>query len=186
MKTTDAEITFITGNPHKAEQLSKYLDIPVLHKKVDLTEVQSLDLSEIITNKVKEAYQNTGTPVIVDDVSLMINSMGRLPGPFIKFFLSELSTAGICNLVSNLKDVSAKAEICIGYYDGKHLEICVGIVEGMIAKKPKGTNGFGFDAIFIPKGYTQTRAEMSETDYDNTSPRKLALDKLKVYLDTLK
>lgn len=49
-------ITFITGNPKKAEYLEKYLGFPIDHIKLDLDEIQSLDSREIITHKVKEAY----------------------------------------------------------------------------------------------------------------------------------
>jgi non-canonical purine NTP pyrophosphatase (RdgB/HAM1 family) len=175
-------ITFITGNAGKAEQLSKYLGIPVDHHKVDLTEIQSLDLSEIISHKAKEAYQQIKGPVIVDDVSLIIHSMGKLPGPFIKYFISEFGNEGICKAVSQYENKSATAEVCIGYYDGHHLEVFSGVIEGTISHEPLGNGGFGWDAIFIPDAYTQTRSEMSESDYDDTSPRKFALDKLRGYL----
>lgn len=175
-------ITFITGNPSKAEQLSKYLGFPITHNKIDLIEIQSLDLSEIIIHKAKEAYKHVNSPVIVDDVSLIVIPMGKLPGPFIKFFIKELGTEGICSLVSQFKDRSAQAEVCIGYFDGKKLEIFSGIIEGTISEFPKGKGGFGWDALFIPDGYEQTRAEMSEKDYDDTSPRKFALEKLSRYL----
>jgi len=178
----DKTITFITGNVGKAEQLSKYLGINVSHTKIDLIEIQSLDLVEIVTAKVKEAYGHVGSAVIVDDVSLVINSMGKLPGPFIKFFIQELGNSGICKLVSNYKDKSAKAEVCIGYFDGENLEVFHGEIEGIIADIPKGTNGFGWDEILIPNGYNQTRSEMNELDYEATNPRKIALDKFSEFL----
>lgn len=178
-------ITFITGNPGKAEKLSKYLGIDIPNKKIDLEEIQSLDLSEIIKHKVSEAYKIINEPVIVDDTSLIIKLLGKLPGPFIKFFIQEIGNNGITNLASNLTDKSAIAEVGIGYFDGKNMEIFIGTINGTIAEKPKGTGGFGWDAIFIPNGYTQTRAEMSEDDYDKTSPRKSALMELNKYLKEL-
>lgn len=83
-------ITFITGNQKKADYLAKYLGFPVEHKKIDLDEIQSLDLAEIIEHKVKQAYEIVKTPVIVEDVSLEFSALGRLPGPFIKFFEREI------------------------------------------------------------------------------------------------
>jgi len=187
MYTSDMgeSITFITGNANKADQLSRYLGISVEHQKIDLTEVQSLDLAEVIKHKAEEAYRITQSPVTVDDVSLVIHSMGKLPGPFIKYFISELGNDGICKIASTFQDRSAIAQVCIGYYDGEHHEVCLGTIEGSIADEPRGDGGFGWDAIFIPHGYSQTRAEMSEEDYDATSPRKFALDRLKAYLDEL-
>ncbi len=49
-------ITFITGNLGKVEQLKRYLHYPVTHQKLDLTEIQSLDLLEVVRHKAKEAY----------------------------------------------------------------------------------------------------------------------------------
>lgn len=178
-----SNITFITGNAGKAEQLSKYLGIPVSHHKIDLAEIQSLDLSEVVEHKVREAFKQIGTPVLIDDVSMVINGLGKLPGPFIKFFISELGNIGICKLVSNLEDKSAKAIVAIGYYDGQESKAFVGEIDGTISIEPKGEGGFGWDAIFIPDGYEQTRAEMNSDDYDATSPRRIALEKLEDYLD---
>ncbi len=70
----------------------------------------------------------------------------------------------------------------IGVYDGENMEIFIGSIDGTIIDAPKGTGGFGWDCIVVPSGYSQTRAEMNETDYDATSPRKFALEKLEKYL----
>ena len=72
-------ITFITGNKKKADYLAKYLGLEVLHEKVDLDELQSLDLREIVEHKVRQAYEKVGKPVIVEDVSLTFTALGRLP-----------------------------------------------------------------------------------------------------------
>lgn len=90
------KITFITGNPKKAEYLEKYLGFPVAHKKVNLEEIQSLDLYEIVEHKVREAYKTIQSPVLVEDASLEFRALGRLPGTFIKFFLEEMSEETIC------------------------------------------------------------------------------------------
>ena len=176
--------TVITGNIEKAQQLGRYLGMPTTHKEVDLIEIQSLDLAEIISHKAKEAYSTVKTPVIVDDVSLSIQSMGKLPGPLIKFFIRELGNEKVCKMVDCFGNRAAKAEVGMGYYDGKNLEIFTGEIEGYIADRPRGSNGFGWDAIFVPNGHTQTRAEMNEKNYDATSPRKIAGDKLKKYLSS--
>lgn len=56
------KITFITGNAAKAEQLKRHLKRPVLHKKIDLAEVQSLDLKKIVEHKAREAYKKSDPP----------------------------------------------------------------------------------------------------------------------------
>lgn len=178
----DGKLTFITGNANKAAQLSKYLGISVDHHKVDLTEIQSLDLEEVIGHKLKEAYSIIKSPVLVDDASVVILAFGKLPGPFIKYFLDELKTEGICKMLFAFTDKRVTGTVGIGYYDGNEMKIFTGVIEGMISDGPKGDGGFGWDSIFIPNGYSQTRAEMNEADYDATSPRKFAIEKLEKYL----
>lgn len=157
-------LTFITSNQSKAEQLSRYLHQTVAHQRVELTEIQSLDIEEVVAHKVKEAFSRLKTPVLVDDNGLTISAFGRLPGTFIKFFEQELGYEGLCRLVDTAEDRSAQALVTIGYSDSEQVETFTGVLEGMIADHPKGTGGFGWDNIFIPKGYIQTRAEMNDDD----------------------
>ena len=82
-------LTFITGNPNKADQLSRYLSFPVEHVKLDIPEIQSLDLEEVATEKAKAAYAVLGTPVLVEDTSLTFVALSGLPGTLIKWFLDQ-------------------------------------------------------------------------------------------------
>ena len=66
----DKRTTFITGNQHKADYLAKMLGIALEHQKVELDEIQSVDLDVIVAHKVKQAYEQIGRPVLVDDVGL--------------------------------------------------------------------------------------------------------------------
>ena len=175
-------ITFITGNAAKAEQLARHLDHPVAHKKIDLPEIQSLDLEEIIEHKAKEAYKIVRSPVIVDDVSFSFSALGKLPGPFIRWFIDEIKIGDICKLLSNFDDRRALGEICIGFYDGKMLKIFKADVSGSIAKTPKGKGGCGWDPIFIPDGFEKTWAEMDDIERNKTYIRPKALKKLEKFL----
>jgi inosine/xanthosine triphosphate pyrophosphatase family protein len=83
-------ITFITGNQKKADYLARYLGFPIEHIKLDLEEIQSMELQEIVEHKVKQAYEKIKKPVIVEDASLEFTALGKLPGPFIKFFIEEM------------------------------------------------------------------------------------------------
>lgn len=177
------DLTLITGNQNKADQVARWLGAHVPHRKIDLDELQSLDTHEIVEHKAKQAYDILKSPVLIEDVSLTFKALGRLPGPFIKWFIEELDYQGLVKLLDGYDDRSAHAVCCYGFYDGKDLRFFEGGVLGSIAPEPKGDGGFGFDPIFIPDGYAITRAEMSEDDYDKTSPRKFALDNLKMFLD---
>jgi len=174
-------ITFITGNQSKADYLSKYLDHPVDHIKLDLDELQSLDLKMIVEHKVRQAYEKIQKPVIVEDVSLEFEALGRLPGPFIKFFVDNVPFETICSMLDG-KTRNATARCIFGYFDGKDLELFEGSLDGQIAKTPSGENGYGWDKIFIPKGYDITRASLSEADDQKTYLQIKPFGKLKDFL----
>ncbi|HSX32221.1 MAG TPA: non-canonical purine NTP pyrophosphatase [Candidatus Saccharimonadales bacterium] len=178
-------LTFITGNQHKADFLARWLGYPVAHHKLDLDELQSLDLHEIVEHKVRQAYEKLKVPVLVEDASLTLTAMGKLPGPFIKWFIQEIGYDGLLKLAHTLPSQAARGDVCYGYYDGTEVQLFDGVMRGYIAKQPKGTGGFGFDPIFINEGYTITRAEMTEAEYAKTSYRTDVMRTLKQYLATL-
>ncbi len=179
------QITFITGNAKKAEELASYLNYPILHKKVDLTEIQSLDIYEIVKHKVSEAYSQIKSPVLVEDTSLSFSSLGKLPGPLIKWFSQELGNEGLCRILNNFEDRSVVAQVVFGFFDGKDIKYFEGSMDGIIADSPKGQNGFGWDPIFIPKGFDKTWGEMTPEEKEVKSMRKLALQKLEKFLSTI-
>lgn len=178
-------LTFITGNSEKARQVSWYLDVPISHKKVDLVEIQSLDLSTIIEGKAKAAYEYVQSPVLVEDTSLRFYALGKLPGPLIKWFFTELGTSGLCQLLDGYRDRSAEATVMFGLYDGQTLHTFASSRKGSISLLPRGHNGFGWDPIFIPHGSEKTWAEMAIEEQKETSLRKMALEKLGNYLKRL-
>lgn len=157
---------FITGNQKKADYLARTLGIPLEHKKVELDEIQSVDLDAIVRHKVRQAYGLVGKPVLVEDVSLGFTALDGLPGPFIKFFVEMPDgLEKLCRMADGLKDRSARAECIFGYFDGHEVTLLRGGLEGSIAMHPRGENGFGWDRIFEPEGYGgKTRAELTPSD----------------------
>ncbi len=180
--------TFITGNAGKAKYLSDYFHINVEHKKLDLIEIQSLDLKEIVEDKARRAYEIMRSPVIVEDVSLIFKGMKKLPGPLIKWFLETLGNDGLVKLVDSLDTRESFAEVEFAICDESGVHTFGGSMDGNISNSPRGEMGFGWDPIFIPKGYDKTWAEMSDDEKHATSMRKLALQKMSDFLkiETLK
>lgn len=176
-------LIFITGNAGKAKYLSDYFHAPVKHKKLDLVEIQSLDLKEIVEDKAKRAYELVKSPVIVEDVSLTFLGLKKLPGPLIKWFLETLGNDGLINLVNSLDTRSALAEVEFAYCDENGVRTFGASIEGSISDTVRGEMGFGWDPIFIPNGYSKTWAEMTDDEKHATSMRKIALNKLKEFLD---
>jgi inosine triphosphate pyrophosphatase len=176
-------LTFITGNANKAVQLERYLRFPVAHTSLDIEEIQSLDLDEVAIEKAKAAYRILGTPVLVEDTALTIEALGRLPGTFIKWFLEELGNDGICQLLRGFTNRNATAETCFALCDESGVHLFRGARTGVIADIPRGETNFGWNPIFIPEGATHTWAEMDFAAQSKTSMRRLAIEKLQVYLE---
>lgn len=175
------DAVFITGNQKKADYLSKYFGHPVEHVKIDLEEIQSLDLKEVVRHKMLEAYKEVGRPVLVEDVALEFLALGKLPGTFIRWFMDELSFEQLCALVDG-KDRSATARCIFGYYDGKEEHYFEGGLQGSIPNKPAGSGGYGWDPIFVPEGYMVTRAELSEEDDRLTYLKLKPFEQVKAFL----
>ena len=176
-------VTFITWNQNKADYLAKYLGFPIEHTKVDMDELQSLDLKEIVEHKVKQAYSVVWKPVIVEDVSLEFEALGRLPGPFIRFFLEELEVERICSLLDG-KSRKAIGRCMYGYYDGEKLEFFEWSMQGEIAQKSWRDNRYGRDRIFIPKWYETVRSELSDEDYQKVYLHIKPIEALRKFLIT--
>jgi len=183
----EREITFVSGNKNKAEQVGRYLHLPLAYERLSIAELQSLDPLEVVLQKALEAHKQVGKPVLVDDTSLTFTALGRLPGTLIDHFLQELGNEGLCRLLDTYSNRSATATAALGYHDGKEVIVFSASIQGVIADKPRGENGYGWDAIFIPEGYEKTRGEMIDgQERDNTSVRKKSIEKLEEYFDSRK
>ncbi len=159
---------FITGNQSKADYLARQLGVELEHRKIDLDEIQSTDLHDIVAHKLKQAYAACGAPVLVEDVSLVYTALGDLPGPYIKWFVEHAGAEACCKMLDGFDDRSARIRCTFGYYDGERMEFFDSELPGTIADRPRGDNGFGFDTFFINEGYDITRAEMSQEENERT------------------
>jgi inosine triphosphate pyrophosphatase len=178
------KITFITGNSGKFAEARSILGDQVEQLDIDLVEIQHIDPQVVISSKLKEAQTQTNGHLMVEDISLSLDCLGGLPGPLIKWFMKTIGNPGLVNLAEKLGNPSATARVIVGYSrDGAEPLFFEGSIQGTIVT-PRGDNGFGWDPIFQPVGYDKTFAEMSAEEKNNISMRKIALQKLKDYLDT--
>ena len=171
------ELYFATTNRNKFREVCRILGFKIKQVKLEIPEIQSFDLREIVEDKVKKAYERIRKPVIVEDTALYIKSWNGFPGPFIGWVIKTMGIEGVCRLVG--KERSARARACVGYYDGKRMEIFSGEVKGEIAKEPRGRRRFDWDRIFIPSGFSRTFAEMSIEEKNRISHRMKAFVKVK-------
>lgn len=177
-------LTFITGNPGKAEAVQKYAEFPIEFASVDLPEIQSLDPIEIIQQKAQAAFEHLQKPVLVEDTSLTFPFMGKLPGPFIKWFLSEVKNEGMARLLDQDPERKAIARIVFAVHTGAEIKIFEHAQTGTISQHPKGEKGIGWDAIFIPDGQTLTFAEMDDDTMRKYSLRAIILQEISNWLRT--
>ena len=176
------DIVFITGNQHKADYLAKWLGIPIEHQKVDLTEIQSLDLRQVVADKAEKAYAIVMRPVLVEDIALSFDALGKLPGTFIKWFLAEIGNEGLCRLADGLPSRAATASSYYCLYDGKEFHFFESSMKGSIALHPRGDRGFGWDPIFIREGMTKTRGELDDAEQAATSMRTDVYTQIRAFL----
>jgi inosine triphosphate pyrophosphatase len=164
-------ITIVTGNPGKVRELEALAEgkLSFVMHNLDIDEIQSLDLHKIIEHKAKEAFARLNTPVIVDDVSAELSALGGLPGPFIKYFNQKLGNDALYKL-SDENDRSVTIKCLAAYYDGRQLLVGLGEVTGRLVK-PRGSNGFGFDACIVPDGQERTMAELDPAEKMEISHR---------------
>jgi non-canonical purine NTP pyrophosphatase (RdgB/HAM1 family) len=184
------DLIFITGNQAKADYLAKWLGHPIEHQKVDLDEIQSLDITEVIEHKAKEAYKVVGRPVLVEDVGLTFNAFGgRLPGTLIKWFLTEVGNEGILKMLDGFEDRKAFTSIAYGLYDGEKLHVFDARTDGRIALEQRtgiedGWKGsLSWNSIFIPNGADKTYAEMTDEELKPFSHRAKAIQKLQAFFN---
>lgn len=177
------KIYFATGNKGKAEEAQEILGIKVEIADVEMDEIQSMDLNKIVEHKVKQAYSQVKSPVFVDDVSIEFDVWKGFPGPFIKY-LQNLGNETILYMMRNETNRNLNMIATIAYYDGKIVNFFSGNIKGVVSNEKRGERGWGFDQIVIPEGHTLTFAEMSLKEKNMHSHRRMAMDKLKKFLDS--
>ena len=173
---------FITNNKNKFEEVRAIIP-EVKQLEIELQEFQEIDAKKIIESKINEALKHKKLEIIVEDTSLYLDCMNGLPGPLIKWFLKTIKVEGIYNLAEKLNNYNAEAKTIIGYAKNeKEIYFFEGSIKGKIVK-PSGKTTFGWDPIFMPDGYQKTFEEMGKEEKNKISMRRMALNKLKDFLE---
>ncbi|TDD40308.1 non-canonical purine NTP pyrophosphatase [Saccharopolyspora elongata] len=175
-------LTLITGNVNKAREFTDILGIDVALFKTDLVEIQSLDVAEVVRSKAAAAYNTVGSPVLVDDTGLNLHAWGEYPGALIKWVIKEVGAQGLLDMAATVTDRRTTVTTAIGYADANGIQVFVGSLDGTLTTEPRGSNGFGYDPIFQPKGEPLTYAEMDPAYKNEISHRRKAVDQLREVL----
>lgn len=180
------------GKLDDVKEILKDLDVEILsfldfddYPNVEETGLTFLVNAEL---KVKAAYEKYGLPCLGDDSGLEAFQLNGEPGIYSARYAGENSddeqnNLKLINKLSELPDPHPGRFVCSAvYYDGRNYKTAIGEIRGNIIKTPRGTNGFGYDPLFIPEGYNITTAEMSHEEKNKISHRLKAFKKLKKYL----
>jgi non-canonical purine NTP pyrophosphatase (RdgB/HAM1 family) len=171
-----AELTFVTSNAGKLREAEAVLGVRLDHHGLDLPELQSLDLEEVVRHKARAAFERLRRPVLVEDTALELAGMGGFPGPLVRFLLDRVGPQGISTLAACFGDPQATARCITAAIDGETTVLGTGAVAGEIAASARGGGGFGWDSVFIPEsGDGRTYAEMDDEAKNAISHRRRAL-----------
>ncbi|MAH98178.1 MAG: non-canonical purine NTP pyrophosphatase, RdgB/HAM1 family [Euryarchaeota archaeon] len=190
MDSDQMELLFATGNKHKIEEAKEIFsnfDLRVsqliINGKIpQLIEPQTDSIEEVSKSKIKQVREIIvgtrfeGSTILVEDSGLFIDSLGGFPGPYSSYIKEKIGLSGILQLLRNSSSREAQfmAAAAINY-DGK-TTFAVGTCKGTISSHIKGTDGFGYDPIFIPNiGDGRTCGELSNEEKSLISHRSMAL-----------
>ena len=186
-------IMIATGNSNKVREYREMLE-PLGYKVHDLSEIEHKEAEETGTTfaenaliKAENVYRQSGMMTIADDSGLSITALNGEPGIYSARYLEghdyDYKNATLIKRLENAEDRSAWFTCAIAFID--HLgesHVFEGIMRGTIAYKPAGTNGFGYDPIFLVNGGDRTSAEMSPEEKNAVSHRGQATRMLLKYL----
>jgi XTP/dITP diphosphohydrolase len=182
-------VVLATKNAGKVRELQRILaplDIELVAATYEPGPETGLSFAENALAKAREAVAATGLPAVADDSGLSVLAMNGMPGIFSARWSGRHGDdeANLSLLLAQLADVPdgvrGAAFVCAaafalpsGECDGVEAELT-----GCVIREPRGTNGFGYDPVFVPSGYDVTSAELSAEDKDAISHRGKAFRQL--------
>ena len=177
--------TFITSNPHKFAEVRRILGrlgIDVRRENIRYTERRGEDVAEIAADSARWLRGRVRPPFFVEDTGLFIDALGGFPGAYSAWVLQKIGRAGVLRLLRGARDRRAAFRSAVALWDGRRVRVFEGEVRGTIALSERGSGGFGYDPIFIPRGEKRTFAEMRAEEKDALSSRGRALAALVEFL----
>lgn len=196
------ELVIATHNLHKVREIREmlkhlpHLDVLSLlnYQNCELPEETGATFEENAIVKAKHSSTVLKKWVLADDSGLVVPALKGHPGVYSKRYAGEDATDAenrqkLLAEMQGLQGIqrSAYYECCLVLASPKGtLKIVHALVEGVIADKEKGRNGFGYDPLFIKHDYDKTFSELDEQTKNRISHRRKAVDKLISMLEGLK
>ncbi|MDQ4141835.1 MAG: non-canonical purine NTP diphosphatase [Bacteroidota bacterium] len=187
-------ICFASNNAHKLAEIQE-----ILGNQFDVKSLADIGCHEELPEeqttlegnsrqKAEYVWQNYGVNCFADDTGLEVLALNMEPGVYSARYAGpqRSSQDNIQLLLKNLEgkeNRAAQFRTSITLILDNNLFQFDGIVQGQITEEPRGTQGFGYDPIFIPEGYSQTFAEMDSAEKNRISHRGRAVQQLAQYLN---
>lgn len=187
------EIIFATNNLHKLHEVREILggayNLVTLKERGIIEDIPE-DEPTIEGNALQKAryvHRRTGADCFADDTGLEVEALGGAPGVHSARYATDGHDfeANVRLLLHNLEGVAnrrARFRTVIALIlDGKEYTF-EGIVNGFITERSSGTEGFGYDPVFVPDGYDLTFAQMASTLKNAISHRGIAVRKFAEFM----
>jgi non-canonical purine NTP pyrophosphatase (RdgB/HAM1 family) len=156
----------VTGNPGKLAEARRLAGADLESVAIDLPEIQSLDLAEVLAAKAEAAFAHVGRPLIVEETGLELAALSGFPGPLVRWMLEAVGAEGIARTALALGEPGARAVCLLAWTDGTTTVTGRGETAGELVLPPRGENGFGWDPVFRPAGETRTYGELADVEKD--------------------
>lgn len=188
------KLVFATNNPHKLEEIRAILgskleifSLADIGCDADIPETaETLEGNALI--KAHYVYDNYKLDCFADDTGLEVDALHGLPGVHTARYAypdrhdPEANMIKLLEALRENNDRNARFRTVIALIEKGKEHLFEGVVEGVIAREKSGTQGFGYDPVFIPEGNSKTFAELGEDIKNTISHRARAVQKLAEYL----
>lgn len=177
-------IVFATSNAGKVATLQNHLsraglDTVIVQKQLDLIEPQADTPEEIARVKARQAYEELGSAVLVDDSSFHITALNGFPGPYIKPMLATIGVEGIMQLMEGRRDRSAAFLSSLVYIDDSGIEHVfaddpyTGTIASEISTINAADSWSDLFKIFMPDGQTKVLGELTVDERHDVQPGRV-------------
>ncbi len=191
------KLCFATNNLHKIQEVQAVVGNSI--QLVSLKEIGCLEelpeeQNTIEGNSVQKAqyvFDKYGVPCFADDSGLEVDALNGEPGVYSAMYAGPQRSHAdnIEKLLTNLTGITnrkANFKTVITFVDAQAQQIqFVGILYGTILNEQRGSNGFGYDPVFLPDEFSKSLAEMEMEEKNGISHRFIAVKKLVAYLSNL-
>ncbi|HUH45667.1 MAG TPA: non-canonical purine NTP diphosphatase [Arenibacter sp.] len=183
------QLVFATNNPNKLKEVQE-----LFPRKITLLSLKDIGCMEEIPETAPDLEGNAilkadfvteryGYPCFADDTGLLVDALNGAPGVHSARYAGDQKNPEdnmdkLLEELENRTDRSARFKTVIALNINKEQFLFHGIVEGEITTDKKGREGFGYDPIFMPKGYNKTFAELPLATKNQISHRAKAIQEL--------